>query len=201
MAWIEANRSVNGTPFGAIALSSLVEFIHNSTLLGLGRLLPLDRPFRSTMATRLQCYTGTRGAHFAWEYSFISAFAMSIAVSPIQPGRHRIRVTAPRNRAWLDGAALHVELGSFAWRRRLGVGSAIDRRFNICFKTAVVTLACWGVFGCVLLLRFAWDAWRASRSRMLRSKQIATAVQESLCWRARCCRCRIHRICHRSGWA
>ena len=58
-------------------------------------------------------------------------------------------------------AALHVELGSLlgdgVWALVALLGA------SILFQNRLVTLAL-GIFGCALLLRFAWDAWRASRS-------------------------------------
>ncbi len=59
------------------------------------------------------------------------------------------------------GAALRVELGSLVgdglWALIALVGAAV------LFQNPLVTLLL-GFFGCGLLLRFAWDAWQASRS-------------------------------------
>ncbi len=93
------------------------------------------------------------------EVLFISAFAMAITFA-VQPGP--IGFEALRrgiSHGW--GAALRVELGSLVgdglWALIALVGAAI------LFQNPLVTLLL-GYFGCGLLLRFAWDAWRASRS-------------------------------------
>ncbi len=92
------------------------------------------------------------------EVLFLSAFAMSISFA-IQPGP--IGFEALRRgvlHGW--GAALRVELGSLVgdglWALIALAGAAIF------FQNALVALLL-GFFGCGLLLRFAWDAWRASR--------------------------------------
>ncbi len=89
---------------------------------------------------------------------FVSAFVMAISFA-IQPGP--IGFEALRrgiSHGW--GAALRVELGSLVgdgvWALIALVGAAI------LFQNPLVTLLL-GFFGCGLLLRFAWDAWRASR--------------------------------------
>lgn len=93
------------------------------------------------------------------ETLFFSAFAMAIAFA-IQPGV--IGFEAMRRgiaHGWT--AALHVELGSLVgdgvWAV-IALGGA-----SILFRNPIVTLLL-GLFGCGLLLRFAWDAWRASHS-------------------------------------
>ncbi len=93
------------------------------------------------------------------EVLFISAFVMAITFA-VQPGP--IGFEALRrgiSHGW--GAALRVELGSLVgdgvWALIALVGAAI------LFQNPLVTLLL-GFFGCGLLLRFAWDAWRASRS-------------------------------------
>ena len=90
---------------------------------------------------------------------FISAFVMAISFAA-QPGP--IGFEALRrgiSHGW--GAALRVELGSLVgdgvWALIALIGAAI------LFQNPLVTLLL-GFFGCGLLLRFAWDAWRASRS-------------------------------------
>ncbi len=96
------------------------------------------------------------------ETLFISAFIMAIAFA-MQPGP--IGFEALRrgiSHGW--GAALRVELGSL-------VGDALWALFAllgaaVLFQNPLVTLGL-GFFGCALLLRFAWDAWRASRSRVV----------------------------------
>lgn len=93
------------------------------------------------------------------EALFAAAFLMAIAFSA-QPGP--IGFEALRrgiSHGW--SAALRVELGSLVgdgvWALIALIGAAI------LFQNPLVTLLL-GFFGCGLLLRFAWDAWRASRS-------------------------------------
>ncbi len=93
------------------------------------------------------------------EALFVSAFVMAISFA-IQPGP--IGFEALRrgiSHGW--GAALRVELGSLVgdgvWALIALIGAAI------LFQNPLATLLL-GLFGCGLLLRFAWDAWRASRS-------------------------------------
>ena len=93
------------------------------------------------------------------ETLFISAFVMAITFA-VQPGP--IGFEALRrgiSHGW--GAALRVELGSLVgdgfWALIALVGAAV------LFQNPLVTLLL-GFFGCGLLLRFAWDAWQASRS-------------------------------------
>lgn len=93
------------------------------------------------------------------EALFVSAFMMAITFA-VQPGP--IGFEALRrgiSHGW--GAALRFELGSLVgdgvWALIALVGAAI------LFQNPLVTLLL-GFFGCGLLLRFAWDAWRASRS-------------------------------------
>lgn len=93
------------------------------------------------------------------ETLFFSAFAMAIAFA-IQPGV--IGFEAMRRgiaHGWT--AALHVELGSLVgdgvWAV-IALGGA-----SILFRNPIVTVLL-GLFGCGLLLRFAWDAWQASHS-------------------------------------
>ena len=93
------------------------------------------------------------------ETIFFSAFAMAIAFA-MQPGV--IGFEALRRgiyHGW--SAALYVELGSLVGD---GVWAVIALTgVSILFQNPLITLLL-GVFGCLLLLRFAWDAWRASRS-------------------------------------
>jgi len=93
------------------------------------------------------------------EILFLSAFAMAIAFA-IQPGV--IGFEALRrgiSHGWK--AALHVELGSLVGD---GVWAAIALTgVSVLFQNPTITLLL-GLFGCGLLLRFAWEAWRASRS-------------------------------------
>lgn len=92
------------------------------------------------------------------EVLFFSAFVMSIAFA-IQPGP--IGFESLR-RGTIHGwsAALHVELGSLLGD---GVWAAIALLgASIIFQNRAVTLLL-GLFGCGLLLRFAWDAWHSSR--------------------------------------
>ena len=93
------------------------------------------------------------------ETLFFGAFVMAITFA-IQPGP--IGFEAMRRgvkQGWR--AALAVELGSLAgdgvWALLALLGA------SVLFQNPLITLVL-GLFGCLLLLRFAWDAWRASRS-------------------------------------
>ena len=92
------------------------------------------------------------------EVLFISAFAMSLAFAA-QPGVIGFE-SLRRGLAHGFSAALHVELGSLLgdgfWALLALLGA------SILFRNPLVSGAL-GLFGCALLLRFAWDAWRASR--------------------------------------
>ena len=90
---------------------------------------------------------------------FFTAFAMAITFA-IQPGVIGFEsLRRGISHGWT--AALHVELGSLVgdgvWALIALLGA------SILFQNPVVTLLL-GLFGCGLLLRFAWDAWQASRS-------------------------------------
>ena len=90
---------------------------------------------------------------------FFSAFAMSLAFA-IQPGIIGFEsLRRGVSHGWT--AALHVELGSLlgdgVWALIALLGA------SILFQSRVVTLVL-GLFGCGLLLRFAWEALQASRS-------------------------------------
>ncbi len=92
------------------------------------------------------------------EALFVSAFAMSIAFA-VQPGVIGFEsLRRGLSHGW--SAALHVELGSLlgdgVWALIALLGA------SLLFQNRVVTLIL-GLFGCLLLLRFAWDAWLASR--------------------------------------
>ena len=92
---------------------------------------------------------------------FFSAFAMSIAFAA-QPGVIGFEALR-RGLAYGYRAALHVELGSLlgdgVWALLALLGA------SILFQNAALS-SLLGLFGCLLLLRFAWDAWRASRSQI-----------------------------------
>ena len=93
------------------------------------------------------------------EVLFFSAFAMSLTFS-VQPGV--IGFEALRrgvSHGWT--AALHVELGSLLGDGVWAIIALLGA--SILFQNRLVTLLL-GLFGCVLLLRFAWDAWRAARA-------------------------------------
>ena len=92
---------------------------------------------------------------------FFSAFAMALAFA-IQPGPIGFEsLRRGVSHGWT--AALHVELGSLVGD---GVWAAIALLgASILFQNRLVTLLL-GLFGCGLLLRFAWDAWRASRHEL-----------------------------------
>ena len=90
---------------------------------------------------------------------FFSAFVMSLAFA-LQPGVIGFE-SLRRGIAHGGTAALHVELGSLLGD---GVWAAIALLgASVLFQNSLLSLAL-GFFGCALLLRFAWDAWRASRS-------------------------------------
>ena len=126
------------------------------------------------------------------EVLFISAFAMSLAFAA-QPGVIGFEsLRRGLTHGW--SAALHVELGSLVgdgvWAIIALVGA------SVLFQNRVLTIIL-GLVGCALLLRFAWDAWLASRSDIL-CRGLATTAR--ITWRrARCSRCRIPRTLH-SGW-
>lgn len=92
------------------------------------------------------------------EVLFYSEFIMSIAFA-MQPGVIGFE-SLRRGISHGFSAALHVELGSLlgdgVWAALALLGA------SIIFQNRFVTLLL-GVFGCGLLLRFTWDAWRASR--------------------------------------
>ena len=95
------------------------------------------------------------------EALFVSAFAMSIAFA-VQPGVIGFEsLRRGLSHGW--SAALHVELGSLlgdgVWALIALLGA------SLLFQNRVVTLIL-GLFGCLLLLRFAWDAWLASRQEL-----------------------------------
>ncbi len=93
------------------------------------------------------------------EVLFVSAFVMAITFA-VQPGP--IGFEALRrgiSHGW--GAALRVELGSLlgdgVWAILALLGA------SVLFQNRLITIVL-GLFGCGLLLRFAWDAWRSSRA-------------------------------------
>ena len=89
---------------------------------------------------------------------FFTAFVMSI-VFAAQPG---VIAFESLRRGIKRGffAALNIELGSLVgdatWAALALIGAAI------LFQNAVIALVL-GVIGCMLLLRFAWEAWQASK--------------------------------------
>lgn len=95
------------------------------------------------------------------EALFFSAVAMSLAFAA-QPGVIGFEALR-RGLAYGWRAALHVELGSLlgdgVWALLALLGA------SILFQNPLLTSGL-ALFGCGLLLRFAWDAWRASRSDM-----------------------------------
>ena len=115
------------------------------------------------------------------EALFFSAFAMAIAFA-IQPGPIGFE-SLRRGMTHGFSAALHVELGSLlgdgVWAAIALVGA------SIIFQNRIVTLLL-GLFGCGLLLRFAWDAWRSSRQELVyvgtdnRSNHFAAGAMLSL---------------------
>ena len=115
------------------------------------------------------------------EVLFFSAFAMAIAFA-IQPGPIGFE-SLRRGTVHGWSAALHVELGSLLGD---GVWAAIALLgASFLFQNQVVTLLL-GLFGCGLLLRFAWDAWQSSRREIIytptdnRSNHLAAGAMISL---------------------
>ena len=92
------------------------------------------------------------------ETLFFSAFALSLlfAAQPGVIGFEALR----RGIAGGWSAALHVELGSLVgdavWAALALLGA------SVLFQNQVLTLLL-GLFGSGLIMRFAWEAWRASR--------------------------------------
>ncbi|MYD10916.1 MAG: hypothetical protein F4X02_12855 [Chloroflexi bacterium] len=95
------------------------------------------------------------------EVLFVSAFAMSIAFAA-QPG---VIGFESLRRGLSDGwaAALRVELGSLLGDGVWAIIALLGA--SALFQNRVLTLVL-GLFGCALLLRFAWDAWAASRAEI-----------------------------------
>ena len=92
---------------------------------------------------------------------FLTAFAMSISFA-IQPGVIGFEsLRRGVSHGWT--AALHVELGSLVGDATWALIALLGA--SILFQNPIITLML-GLFGCGLLLRFAWDAWKASRSDM-----------------------------------
>ena len=87
------------------------------------------------------------------EVLFVSAFAMSLAFA-IQPGVIGFEALR-RGIAHGWSAALHVELGSLLGDGVWAIIALLGASFL--FQNRLLTLAL-GLFGCVLLLRFAKDA-------------------------------------------
>ncbi len=93
------------------------------------------------------------------EVLFVSAFAMSLAFA-LQPGVIGFEsLRRGMSHGW--AAALHVELGSLVGDGVWAIIALLGA--SVLFQNRLVTLVL-GLFGCALLLRFAWDAWVASRS-------------------------------------
>lgn len=93
------------------------------------------------------------------EWLFLSAFAMSISFA-VQPGVIGFEsLRRGISHGWT--AALHVELGSLVGDATWALIALLGA--SILFQNPVITLLL-GLFGCFLLLRFAWEAWQASRS-------------------------------------
>ena len=93
------------------------------------------------------------------EALFLTAFAMSVAFAA-QPGLIAFEAIR-RGVAHGFSAALHVELGSLlgdsVWALIALLGA------SVLFQSRLATLAL-GALGGMMLLRFAWDAWHASRA-------------------------------------
>ncbi len=95
------------------------------------------------------------------EVLFVSAFAMSLAFAA-QPGVIGFEsLRRGLSHGW--SAALHVELGSLVGDGVWAIIALLGA--SLLFQNRLVTLIL-GLFGCALLLRFAWDAWVASRGEV-----------------------------------
>lgn len=95
------------------------------------------------------------------EVLFISAFAMSLAFA-VQPGVIGFEsLRRGLSHGW--SAALRVELGSLVGDGVWAIIALLGA--SILFQNRLLTLVL-GLFGCSLLLRFAWDAWVASRQEV-----------------------------------
>lgn len=93
------------------------------------------------------------------ETLFFSAFAIAISFA-IQPGVIGFEsLRRGISHGWT--AALHVELGSLVGDATWAVIALLGA--SILFQNAVITLLM-SFFGCFLLLRFAWEAWKAAQS-------------------------------------
>ncbi len=103
------------------------------------------------------------------ELLFFTAFAMSISFA-IQPGVIGFEsLRRGISHGWT--AALHVELGSLVGDATWALIALLGA--SILFQNPIISLLL-GVFGCFLLLRFAWEAWQASRGDMEMGKENAT---------------------------
>lgn len=92
---------------------------------------------------------------------FLTAFAMSISFA-VQPGVIGFEsLRRGISHGWT--AALHVELGSLVGDATWALIALLGA--SILFQNPVISLML-GLFGCGLLLKFAWEAWQASRSDM-----------------------------------
>ncbi len=92
---------------------------------------------------------------------FLTAFVMSISFA-VQPGVIGFEsLRRGISHGWT--AALHVELGSLVGDATWALIALLGA--SILFQNPVITLML-GLFGCGLLLKFAWEAWQASRSDM-----------------------------------
>jgi threonine/homoserine/homoserine lactone efflux protein len=92
---------------------------------------------------------------------FLAAFGMSLAFA-IQPGIitfEAIRRGAARG--WR--AALHLELGSLIGDATWAILALVGA--SVLFQSPLIARVL-SLFGCALLLRFAWDAWQASRQEI-----------------------------------
>ncbi|MCY3780187.1 MAG: LysE family transporter [Chloroflexi bacterium] len=92
------------------------------------------------------------------EALFFTAFAMSLAFAA-QPGIIGFEsLRRGLSHGWT--AALHVELGSLLGDGVWAIIALLG--VSVLFQNRLITFAL-GLFGCALLLRFAWEAWEASR--------------------------------------
>jgi threonine/homoserine/homoserine lactone efflux protein len=90
---------------------------------------------------------------------FFTAFAISISFA-LQPGVIGFEALR-RGVAHGWSAALNVELGSLVGDATWAIIALLGA--SILFQNPIITLGM-SLFGCVLLMRFAWEAWQASQS-------------------------------------
>jgi chemosensory pili system protein ChpE/L-lysine exporter family protein LysE/ArgO len=97
---------------------------------------------------------------------FFSAFVMSIAFAA-QPGVITFEsIRRGLARGWR--AALHLEFGSLVGDATWAIIALIGVSFL--FQHQLIALGL-SLFGCGLLLRLAWDAWKAARKEYMHEER------------------------------